>query len=148
MNEPLKARFPSLELNWLPMSLRKGLSTPRIFYYTKFSCGGYYVRRTFHRCLHIELDVDLKEGAVLVIAHPDEERQHTLVHEWRHHWQIENGIDKPPWPWQDSVGFSTSRYEDAIRAYFKEPTELDALLFQHKQEPDDLSDYWMSLVMA
>lgn len=141
-------RFPSLELNWLPMSLRKGISTPRIVYGDPgFPCGGVHYGRTPYRRILVGTDIDTKEGSVLWISDPEQESQHTLTHEWRHHWQNESGWDiSGPWPYHHQE--IREDYEREIKRYFRMPYELDALLFQHRHEPDDLSDYWMSLVMA
>lgn len=147
MTALVKARLPSLELNWLPMSLRKGISTPRIVYGDPgFPCGGVLYFRTEYRRVLDGIDLDTKEGSVICIADPEQERPHTLTHEWRHHWQHESDWDlSAPWPYHHQE--TTEAYEREIRRYFRMPYELDALLFQHRHAPDDISDYWLSLVM-
>lgn len=139
---------PSLDFNWLPMSVRKGISTPRLLYIDEqHHYGGmYYFSMPYHYIIQepdIDLDLDLYEGGVVVVA-GENGAAHTLAHEYRHHWQRETGRLN-----EGSQFDAGSDYETSIRRFFTaDPHERDALMFQHRLAPDDLSEYWMQILYA
>ena len=141
----IRARNPSLEFNWLPNSIRKGLQTPRLVLLDATWCGGAYWRRTDYRCVpkSFGLDLDLKEGAVIGLCASRDPG--TLAHEYRHHWQIESGYKFGESVWQQA---SPEAYKTSIIRYFRSYWwEMDALRFQLKHAPDDLSCLWRDWLM-
>lgn len=130
-------KYPSLELSWVPKSLIKGVSTPRIF---------------------IDADEFLDEmGGVeaCYFSHSkkiwlrSDAEASTLAHEWRHHWQYET-LWEPKEGFRYDLEFNFEDYDtywDQIKAYFfLQPCEMDALLFQHKMFPDECTDQWMEFL--
>lgn len=138
-------RNPSLEFNWLPTSIRKGMSTPRLVLLDATWCGGAYWRRTDNRCVpeSFGLDLDLREGAVIALCASRDPG--TLAHEYRHHWQLESGHQFGESVWQQA---SWASYKNSIIRYFKSYWwEMDALRFQLKHAPDDVSCLWWDWLM-
>jgi len=130
----IKLRHPSLEFNWLPNSLRKGLKTPRMIITDDENCGGRYWHRTQYDCV-TPFDFNLREGAVIELAQL--KSPGTIAHEYRHHWQKYNArLDGTKWQTPDSW----DDYWNAVVAYFNTSwSEFDALRFQVKHAPDDFS---------
>lgn len=141
----IRLRNPSLEFNWLPNSLRKGLQTPRLVLLDDTWCGAAYWRRTSARCLleSFGVDMDLKEGAVIALCASKDPG--SLAHEYRHHWQIESGYKFGQSVWQQA---SAETYKASILRYFRSFWwEMDALRFQLKHAPDDVSRLWWDWLM-
>jgi hypothetical protein len=139
----IKLSNPSLLFNWLPIT--KGLSVPRVFVVPTYEYGGAYFRRTTERTVLKDLDVDLKESAVILLPETNADDAATIAHEFRHHWQAENC-----WPIQEFkiFDFSFHNYDREINRFFKtQPAEMDALKFQAKMCPkDDLTNIWIDML--
>jgi hypothetical protein len=135
----IKIKNPSLEFNWLPNSIRKGLSIPKLVLLDGDWCGACYWRQTDIRCVPLSygLDVDLHEGAVIALCGRHDAG--SLAHEYRHHWQIESGYRFGASVWQESA----KSYKQSIIEYFRSYWwEMDALKFELKHAPHDLSLLW------
>jgi hypothetical protein len=141
----IRLRNPSLEFNWLPNRVRKGMPTPRLLLLDTSWCGGAYWRKTEDRCVleSFGLDMDLKEGAVIALCGSKDPG--TVAHEYRHHWQIESGYTFGESVWQEA---SAETYKASILRYFRSFWwEMDALKFQLKHAPDDISRLWWDWLM-
>jgi hypothetical protein len=139
----IRIRNPSLEFGWLPNNLRKGIVTPRLVLSGPNDLyGGRYMRRTVGRCVVPELDLDLKEGGVIEVC--GNETPACLAHEYRHHWQIENGMTLGPSLWNmDGV-----TYEQSIVNFFRSFWwEMDALRFEIKHAANDLNLQWKEWIV-
>lgn len=140
----LRIRNPSLELNWLPNSIRKGMPTPRMAIVDGADYGGAYWRKTKDRCVLDGLDVDLKEGGFIALG--TIRNAGCIAHEYRHHWQIQSGYRFGASVWRQNPGES---YERSIVRYFRSYWwEMDALKFQLKHAPDEISLYWKELLLT
>lgn len=129
-----KVKYPSLELNWLPNSLLKGISLPKIVISdTEGYSGAYYLKG----CPYEEFGYNnLKHGIIEISTCGD--YLSTLIHEWRHHWQRENGWNLGGFDWNSGVS-----YKKSIIKYFTTlPHEMDALKFEIKYAPSDLNLSW------
>lgn len=139
----IRIRNPSLELNWLPNSIRKGITTPRIYLLEEEKWGGFYSRRTDDRCIPSDVDIDLKEGAAIVLC--GLKTIGSLAHEYRHHWQVESGYRFGASIWAEQT---EETYQESIVRYFRTfPWEMDALKFQIAYAPDDCSLQWREWLM-
>lgn len=138
MSTAVRLRNPSLEFNWLPNSMCKGLSTPRVFVLDDNRWGGFYVHQTLKRFVFPSLDIDLSEGAAIVLcATPS---AGSIAHEYRHHWQRESGYKLGNSVWSQKPGES---YAASIRRYFRTFWwEREALRFQNRVAPDHWSLQW------
>jgi hypothetical protein len=135
-----RLRYPSLELNWLPNSVRKGLPTPDVIVTDNEDCGGRYWRQGNYE--HDLLGFAPRRRAVIELACIADES--TLAHEYRHHWQTHKlgTLDSVRWVLGPS-------YRDSIVRYFRSSrTEMDALLFQVKHASTDLGLEWLEWLRA
>lgn len=138
-------RMPSLEMNWLPASMRKGLSLPRIVVIDDFEFGGQYWRRTPERYI-TPFDMDLREGAVIVLN--ADHRAATIAHEFRHHWQRE-ALGHPGGSTWNPASNSTADYWREIRRFFRAYWhEWDALRFELAMAPDDVNREWFDRLQS
>jgi len=139
----ITVRYPSLELNWLPLSMRKGLDTPRVVALeNEHRWGGFYMRRERSRCVVESLDMDLKEGPVIALCGSC--GPGTIAHEFRHHWQIQSGYKFRASVWQIKPNATLAEYRRCIVKYFRSFWwEMDALRFEIKHAPTELSLLWM-----
>lgn len=119
----------SLEFNWLK-KFDRSLVTPAIVFANKphvegQECGGYYVRPGKHEWFLDEKYYDCRFG-LIVVSTDWESPAATIAHEWRHHWQLHNGIEFDDKPFDASLKWCA-----AVRKYFRESrSEMDALLFE------------------
>lgn len=134
-------RMPSMELNWLPNSFRKGLSVPRIAVIDDIHYSGEYWRRTESRYI-TPFDMDLREGPIIVLT--SKSGPSSIAHEFRHHWQCESaGLSKLYSVWAPASD-SDADYWKEIKRYFTEyPHERDALMFEARTAPDDVNKQWI-----
>ena len=135
----------SLEVNWL-RRFDKSLVIPQVVYCQKpilpngGECGGFYLQPGKYEVLIDGQSVDAAFGILVVSANGKDDGRSVIAHEWRHHWQLHNGIAF------DHKPFSQKPYEDAIRDFFRHSkSEMDALQFEAAVAPSDLNDYWMHL---
>lgn len=141
----IRVRNPSLEFNWLPNSLRKGLSTPRLVIVDRNDCGGFCCQPTLERCVHPWVEMDVAEGAVIGVSSNELDIAGTLAHEYRHYWQwfsYSKSMAQSVW------NHRSTDYKAAIISYFRSYWwEMDALKFQLKYAPDDVSRLWWDWLM-
>lgn len=131
----IKIKYPSLEYNWLPNSLRKGLVTPRLYLSDDESVGGQYWAEQDWASDY--WGFDLSEGPIIILA--GLQTPGTIAHEYRHHWQRHNlmpELDGKQWHTPDDW----DAYWDAIVDYFRSSIcEFDALRYQIQLAPDDFA---------
>ena len=130
----------SIELGWLSRR-DKGLPLPLIIFTPKLNgCSGYYSRPQNTESLVDGKFINLTNG--LIVCEEDDGVDGTIAHEWRHHWQLFHfGKNDNPIQFDESID-----YDLAIKKYFKDRMELDALLFSHRIAPNHSSEYWINLV--
>jgi hypothetical protein len=138
----------SLETNWLS-HFDKSLVRPEVIYMHSPEVrgepvGGYYVQPADCEYFIDGQFYDARFGIIVAATKEgDEFCRSTVAHEWRHHWQLHNGIPFDHHEWK-LVG----SYDDCIRRYFRESqSELDALLFEHKVARCDGTEQMMDIVM-
>jgi len=129
----IKIKWPSLELNWLPNSLRKGLDTPQILIGDNPDYGGCY----YNVQDYVDDELDLTKKAVIIITDTDR-MESVIAHEFRHHWQTYTWGKLPTHPWQQGKS-----YKKSIKKYFRGARhEMDALQFEIKYAPNNLNLKW------
>ena len=117
--------------SWLPLSDRKGVTLPPVYvepYTGQYS--GYYdtwnARGTQQCILVITLD-------------PEVDLPSVLAHEFRHHTQAHLNQERATW---SSKQFDwLGDYEEALRAFYQQRHELDALLYEHRTARCDSNDW-------
>lgn len=136
----LEIRHPTLELDWLPLSVRKGLDQPRIVFTGAADCGGrYWARARGNKPILTPFHFDRREAAIIELGCMPTPA--TIAHEYRHHWQRENNIYWSPCSaaW-NPIDDGWNAYWKEIRRYFTtHKDERDALLFEAKIAPDDIN---------
>lgn len=136
----------SLELNWIRKKVDKTIPMPEVIFWPLTTCSGkYYPPEEGHEIFDLDdRPHSMCYGAIIVNPEfGDEETQHTIAHEWRHHWQYYHGIDFGKSPIK---AFDTMEYEDALLKYFTtSDTELDALRFQYKYS--GVHDLWEEVLL-
>jgi hypothetical protein len=138
------ARLPSLEFNWLPNSLRKGLDTPRVVYSDSAPYGGCYYWRD--RGIVEHLGLDTAEGAIIEITTVCP-AQSVLAHEYRHHWQRQNARLTTGTVWHRVETVADYRKE-IVRYFSQSPFEMDALYFELSVAPNDVSLEWKEWLVS
>ena len=116
----------SSDIRWLPLSLRKNIDTPRVIYEPyNDEYGGYHV-----------------EGTKDLVVVEDEIQAHsTIAHEYCHYLQYIRGATGKD---NNMQMFSKFSYNKAIRLYFRTMRwEMEALLFQDKYAPTDVTRFWL-----
>lgn len=136
----------SLEFNWLRRFDRSLVVPEIVFVHTPLAngtdeCGGFYQQPIDQEFLIGDKFVDAHFGLIVIgIAEPENIAE-TIAHEWRHHWQLHNGMPFDNVRWQ-----ADKPYEHAIREYFlRSKAEMDALLFSRKVAPNDMTLEWLDL---
>lgn len=125
----MRVRIPSLELSFIPLSLRKGLPTPDIVMVddptTHNGYGGYY-------------DPVAQQ---IVVASGCDDVETVLAHEWRHHWQLHAGWTGRQPPFDISADY----WREVVRVFSFSPREHDALLFEFAicSRPDPWAEEWL-----
>lgn len=73
----------------------------------------------------------------------------TIAHEYRHHWQRQNGWDQPSSVWSAAASPEEMVvYGKRLVKYFRSQAwEMDALRYQLRIAPDDLSTRWKELLI-
>lgn len=126
----------SSDLTWLPLSLRKNLVMPKVIFLDPegHNYGGYYI----------------PGGNSLHIVESDEDHVgSTIAHEFCHHVQYENGYE-----FESSLGVLKNltekySYNRMIRLYFRtQPSEMEALIWQHKLSPSPVSEFWWKALVC
>jgi hypothetical protein len=132
-----------VELNWLNKK-DKDIRLPRLIETNSNDYGGCYYPPGKY-----EIMIDNKfipgDRGIIIIAETNDNKFHTnsLVHEWRHHWQTNKGIELDGLNWFELKG----SYEQKIVQYFTgSKSEMDALLFSNKISPDDTTLEWLEWI--
>lgn len=134
----------SLELNWLPNSIRKDLILPQIRYVSNSGGGGAYYRvqdwdndwGDLTKRPLIEIDISWFDLGINEIAS-------TIAHEFRHHWQLYKYGRPPKWPWKPSEDYK----EDIIKYYIGAWHEMDALCYEVKHAPSETNLEWKEWIL-
>ena len=142
----------SLETNWLS-HFDKSLVRPEVVFchdpqaIEGESCGGFYSHPGRYELLIDGSCYDGRFGIIVVATRFGcTFARATIAHEWRHHWQIHNGIkfDNHEWHLPNS-----GSWEQVIKKYFRESaSEMDALLFEHRIARCESNDEMLDIVMA
>lgn len=117
-----------MSITWLPLSVRKGLDTPKIVYesYTDQPYGGFY-----------------RNNMILVVVRDEKDIPAIIAHEYKHHIQKHTG-NKFIVPNDVLEGFNKYSYNRAIRNYFRRMWwEMEALVFQEKYTPTEIGRFWL-----
>lgn len=134
-----KVRFPSLELNWLSKS--KDISIPEIYIVDDFDYSGCYYSPEFNETILDNTCISIGNNGLIVIK--SDISPATIAHEFRHHLQFVYGMDFDHSEWNDNKS-----YKDAIIEYYSTSiTEMDALLYEYKQYPDDHNTEWFEWLL-
>ena len=135
-------KYSSLDINWLPNSILKGLILPQVYYVSDSGYGGAYYKVQEH-------DNDwgnLTRRPIILIDIQSETNTFasTIAHEFRHHWQIYNYGKPPNHPWNPKG----KKYKKAIIDYFKGAWhEMDALCYEIKLAPTDVNLLWKEWIL-
>ena len=125
----------SLELNWIRKKVDKTIPIPEMMFFP-FSdgrAGSYYTPSPKNEIYDVDgKPYSLIHGAIVVSSKYDSGAQKNIIaHEWRHHWQHFNGIEKEI-PKCKANQITRENYDDLARLYFTtSKTELDALRFSY-----------------
>ncbi len=126
----------SSDLTWLPLSLRKNLVIPKVVFHapTGQDYVGYY--NPGSNLLHVvENDEDCAGS--------------TIAHEFCHHVQYERGHE-----FKDSYDVlkdltAKYSYNKMIILYFRtQPSEMEALIWQHRLAPTDVTEFWWKALVC
>lgn len=127
---------PALQLSWLPRELLKMVPVlPEIVEADAglaFGSNGCYLyprKNVFLQTYNVPLD-----NGVIVIGKDVEDVQSVLAHEFRHHWQYFNTL-KPEIPKFDMSKFLFCNPIQTFLEYYRQPHELDALMFEARVAP-------------
>ena len=137
-----RMKLNSLELRWIHKQA-KDLLYPNLFYVPKLeNCGGCFYYPQQREILLGQTFYDMSKGLIFITEeYSANELHNTIAHEWRHYWQY---FKKGP---SRGIEFNGKiPYQKAIKQYFQNYSERDALLFSHKFSPSSISDYWMGLI--
>jgi len=138
------ARFPSLELSWLPISERKGLPTPAILFHHDPQCSGCYLARgePWDQLEHCG------ERDVLMISTAHGARPSTIAHEFRHMQQrYVTALPRIGFSPALDFGDTLEAWERAVKVFYRRPWELDALRFESRLAPDDTNEHAMRITV-
>ena len=118
-----------LSINWLPLSDRKNISTPKIHVeeFNNQNYGGYYWPG---------------RATIVVVDWPNPCLEAVLAHEYRHHIQFElNQLTCAKGSTLDSSG----DYRRDIRKYFRtQRHEYDALCYEFKHAKCEQNNWWLN----
>lgn len=136
-------RHPSLEFNWLPNSITKGLPTPPMVVTDTEAYGGAF----YHPNDGEHFGISLRNGLIEIsesLYCPS-----TIAHEYRHYWQLHNGllgVGSLETLLQLFQGVDT--YKESIVTYFlTQPDEMDALCFERKMVRTEYTDEWWEWII-
>ncbi len=125
-------RLPSLELNFLPLSLRKGMDVPEIIFCDAAEIGG-------HQGMY---EPSVGAAGRLYVGADAENIEAVLAHEWRHHWQWRNQIFVMDWQ-KPVLAFGVNYWGDIVDYFSHRAHEHDALLFEIATAPIPVSEEWL-----
>ena len=118
--------------NWLPLSSRKNIPKPIIYFepwHPKKLYAGYCTQE------YIVLVENKREEIYLVSC---------LAHEYKHYEQFQQGKIPLDRGYDPLEVFRQYSYNKAIRLYFKSQVwEMEALEFQHKVAPTPTTEFWL-----
>lgn len=115
------------DLNWLPTSLFKGITYPKIIWeeFNNQNYSGYFEHET---------------NLLTIVLYGEELIPSTIAHELCHYIQQCEGR----LPSTDIDFNSEDNYEQAIYNYFQVSHEYEALLFEYKHSKSWLNDWWLN----
>jgi len=132
----------SLELNWIRKKCDKTLVMPEVMFFD-MDFQGLYIDPI--RAEYYDMDGHpVYAGFGIIIVNPiyADNIESILSHEWRHHWQLLNGMQYDGIDWNE---LDENDYEINVQKYFKESkSEMDALKFQYKHA--SISPLWEELL--
>lgn len=140
--------IPSLELRWLKPD--KGLSLPLIVMANwRSDYGGCYHRPWPYQ---YEINGRFYDGAKGIIEIVDTAKDKLsistgsiIAHEFRHHWQWHQGLAAGN---TENAYNPDIDYKSTIINYFmKQPKEMDALMFEQKMYPCDVTREWAEWII-
>lgn len=118
------------DLEWLPLSERKGINLPKIVYepFEGQNYAGYHQSGS---------------GILTIVERSDTETHAIIAHEFRHYTQSLRAL--LPNTVASLSLFDKFSYNKAIRIYYRESWhEMDALLFERKVSPTELNKFWLN----
>jgi hypothetical protein len=140
--EARRMSLRSIDLNWLSR-LDKHLLLPDLEFCSLKGMGQAAYFRPKTTLIRWNRETRIHNGKIIVDPSESTSVEASMAHEWRHHWQFFQGrLGKSQIPddWQEN-------YWMKIKEYFTiHPWELDALRFELKMFPVDLSRLWMEAV--
>lgn len=137
-------RYPSLELNWLPNSVKKGLPIPPLAVTDEEEYSGLFYHPKEGEYLY---GVSLDKGLIVVSSYCAL-FESTIAHEYRHFWQLYNGKLGPGNDHWMELFQSEDTYKEAIIGYFTtQADEMDALCFERKLAPNDHTEQWWEWII-
>lgn len=125
-------RLPSLELSFLPLSLRKGMEIPEI-------AIGETVEELGYTGMY---DPSVGTAGRLYVGSDAENIEAVIAHEWRHHWQWRNQIFVQDWQ-KPVPAFGADYWGDIVDYFSRRAHEHDALLFEIAMAPEPVSEEWL-----
>jgi len=133
-----------IELNWLAKK-DKDISLPSIIF-DDIDYGGCYYSPMHYEILIGEKFYPLDNGLIVINSmYSDNFIENSIVHEWRHHWQVMNGYELNIISWNTK---SKMTYKQQIIEYFtKSSSELDALIYSNKISPCDDTIEWYEWIL-
>ena len=137
-----EVRHPTLELDWLPQSMRKSLDRVRVVFTDTIHGGRYWSRIVADKPELTSFDFDRREAAVIEIG--ANKCAGTLAHEYRHHWQRQHGLFQPfTSVWSPSDDSEENYWKEILRYFTTYAEERDALLFESRYAPNDVTREWI-----
>jgi hypothetical protein len=135
-------KYNSLELHWLQKK-SKDLFYPNLLFVSELkSAGGYFLHPRKSEVWIGNRVYDLTKGMIIVTEiWDDKDIPNTIAHEWRHFLQYHKFGPIKGTQFNNKVPYPT-----AIKSFFQNPFERDALLYSHKVAPSSTSDYWMEII--
>lgn len=136
-----KVKYPSLYFNWLPLSVRKGHTTPELYIISDDPgilgvCRKYYFMNGPNRDCELENIIEIYEFADCL--------PHVIAHEYGHSLQGLKyfQIDRK---YRSILGWDTDDYDWYVNYFSYLYTEIDAELFACKYASDESSMEWVNV---
>lgn len=141
-----------MSFDWLPLSDRKGLPTPRVLYMDLDWCLGCFVARTPERCVEDYFGIDRSERDVIVFStHWGELAGSVVAHEHRHFQQrYLLGLPRLGTPINQVRDVrDAAHWRAAIkRFYTSQPWEMDALRYSVRVHLDEPTEQQLEAVLC
>ena len=147
---------PSLELNWLQKK-QKDLLLPNLYFANEIGNAGalyYHIENDMEVLVDGDLvDISKKPLIIIGLRHYGKELDEksirsSIAHEWRHHWQQYNTYLLESYHGFDIDWSDLENYKSNIKKFFINiEAELDALLFELINSPDDNTLEWYQWIL-